>query len=139
MRKVFLEPTTISEYLIKYKEQQKEKGFTEIEVNAHAAVHFTNTIIPKYTKEWQDNNLKEWIDMILYEPEGYSKAQSLLDQTTTYEHYKHISTTSYIKGNVGNQRAKKELTTDNFDIYLKFKEFNKKNKKKKFRHINKLF
>ena len=134
-RKVFLNPQDIPDYLIKYKEQQLLKGYTEYQINAHAVIHFTDTIIPKYTRDWQDNNLKEWIDMILYEPEGYSKAQSLLEKTTTFEHYKHVNTTSYAKGNVGDQRAKRELTPKGYETYISFKKFNEKNKKKENKSI----
>ncbi len=129
-KKVFLSPEDIPTYLDNYKEQQQLKGYTEFQVNAQAVIHFTDTIIPKYTKGWQDNNLDEWINMILYEPEGYSKAMSLMDSTSTYEHYKHQNTTSYSKGNIGDQRAKRELTPKAYESYIQFKVFNDKNKKK---------
>ena len=128
--KVFIELEDLPTYFKKYKDDLTKKGYTEYQIHTEAVLHYDRSVITKYTKDWQDANLKEWIDMILYEPEGYAKAISLMDSCSTYEHYKHVNTTSYQKGNVGNQRAKRELTPKAYDTYLVFKEFNDKNKKK---------
>lgn len=75
-------------------------------------------VIIKYSKQWQDNNLNEWIKLIQEVPGGYWQVQELIHQPhVEYEHYKFKQKMSYEKGNVSKHRANIELKEENREVF----------------------
>ena len=91
-------------------------------------IYLKNSVILKYSKDWQDENLSYWIDTILNVPGGYWIVQDLIRQPhVEYEHYNQKSKMSYEKGNVSLYRANIELKKSNranFNYFHTIKEDN---------------
>jgi len=123
MAKIYLYPEQVEDYSEKFIARLKEKEYPPEAIQSVLSNHMKRDIIIKYSKKWQDDKLKEMMDMILEVKGGYWAVQELIQQPhVEFEHYRHKGTMCYEKSNVGDRTANRELSEDAYNDYQKGKK-----------------
>lgn len=127
-KKIYLTEEELPDFSVKYYEKLDEVGIPEEDKEEIYQKFLKNYVIIKYSKDWQDNNLKYWIDIIQEVPGGYWMVQELIQQPhVEYEHYNFKQKMSYEKGNVSKHRANIELKESNREAFNFFHDKKEKN------------
>ena len=121
--KIFIYEDQLDQYVAEQREFLTLKGLDTEEVERRLTQHLKYYVVVKYTKEWQDEKLNYWLEL-MKTPEGYWQTQEAMNQPhCEFTHYKLRTQMSYEKGNVTDVRAKAELSAKDFKQYIEHKRF----------------
>lgn len=127
MTKYYLKQDELKDHEDKMRQVYKEKGYNSDEIEFKLNTHFKNYVIPLYTKKWMDDQLNYWIYIILEVPGGYWIAQEIATQPhVEFEHYRLKRSMSYEKCNVCDETAKRELSSQRYQLYKQNKDYKSK-------------
>lgn len=128
---IYLEQSKVLPYVKDYAERLRENGLSEDETIMRLESHLKNNVIILYSKEWQDDVFNYLLWTIQNVEGGYWIIQEYCNMPhVEYEHYSQRGKRSYEKNNVSEPMAKKELSEENFENFLKYQEMWKRIKTK---------
>lgn len=121
--KYYLEQGQLDDHIQSMKSKFIEKGVPVEELEDKLELHIRKNVIIKYTKGWQDEKLKFWLDLIAT-PEGYWIAQeAIISPHNEFTHYKMRRQMSYERGNVPEHIAERELSEESFAQFQQNNKF----------------